>query len=273
MAQAVTTGYKNFAYLTSNEPWEIQVEPFRVGPRAYYIGNKWVGAYLLDGGSELELIDTCMFGNVYLTLEAVRKLGFDPHDIKNIFLSHCHVDHSGGARAIQEYTGASIWLSEIDAEFNDSPANQSMGGKDHIWPAYKADKFYEDDKIIQAGDLEIRTKLTPGHTPGTTSFFVTMPEDNGNKLVMAMHGGVGVLTMKKDFLEKYNLPMNLPQRFIEDCEKMKSIHVDITVSSHPAHFDLFSRCSENPMDYSAFVNDGDWAEFLKVRAEFAKEIL
>ena len=56
-------------------PWEVAVEPFRVAPRTYYVGNAWVGAYLLETSEGLILMDSTMLPQVYLVFEGIRKLG------------------------------------------------------------------------------------------------------------------------------------------------------------------------------------------------------
>ena len=65
---------------------------------------------------------------------------------------------------------------------------------------YDVDHFYDDNEAIVMGSVTIRTKLSAGHTPGTTSFFVESADENGKKLVWGMHGGVGVNTMNTDYL-------------------------------------------------------------------------
>ena len=53
-----------------------------------------------------------MHETAYLMLENIRKIGYDPKDIKLILLSHAHCDHIGAARTMKELTGArSIWAS------------------------------------------------------------------------------------------------------------------------------------------------------------------
>lgn len=272
MAQAVTTGFKSMAYLTANEPWELMVEPFKVGPRAYYVGNKWVGAYLIDCKDGLILIDTITSENVYLLFESIRKLGFDPRDIKHILLSHCHCDHAYGAQMIKKYSGAKIWLSKTDKEFMHHPANTEMDNNFKVIP-YHVDNVYDDEISIKQGDIEIYTRITPGHTPGTTSFFVKMPDEQGHILTLAMHGGVGCLTLSKDYLEKYGLSKDLGEIFQADCEDMKKILVDIVVPSHPAHFDLFERCPEDRTNYQPFVDRTAWPRFLESRIQYVKEAL
>jgi metallo-beta-lactamase class B len=45
----------------------------------YYVGNRWVAAYLIDTGEGLILIDATMHHQVYLVFEGIRKLGFNPN--------------------------------------------------------------------------------------------------------------------------------------------------------------------------------------------------
>ena len=41
-------------------PWEVAVNPFKVAPHTWYVGNSWVGAYLIETSAGLILIDaTC----------------------------------------------------------------------------------------------------------------------------------------------------------------------------------------------------------------------
>jgi metallo-beta-lactamase class B len=125
---------------------------------------------------------------------------------------------------------------------------------------------------VQVGHLKVHTRLSPGHTPGTTSFFIEDKDENGNTLIVAMHGGVGTNTMDDGYFEKNGLDKNLRRQFIDGCEAMKSIHVDISLPSHPAHGDLFQRISTDPMDYRPLVDEGEWARFLEIRKQFALDL-
>lgn len=268
MAEAMTKNYQSVWHDAGNRPWRLAHAPFRVAPRVFYVGNTWVGAYLIDTGDGLVLIDTTVFETVYLVLESIRDLGYDPHDIKHVLLSHCHVDHSGGVNQIKGISGAKIWQSKEDTAFMDQPANLELGDDFKIVP-YEVDAFYDDEQPLQIGDVTIRTKLTPGHTPGTTSFFITVPDEAGGQLVVAMHGGVGPNTMTDEYFQKFGVDSSLRTRFIQDCDALKVCHVDIAIPSHPAHGDLLHRISQDPMDYTPLVDPAVWAKFLDERKEFA----
>lgn len=271
MADAITKGVQTIWQDAANRPWRLRKAPFRVAPHVYYVGNTWVGSYLVETADGLVLIDTTVFEGMYLVLESIWELGFDPRDIKHIFLSHCHADHCGGVNQFKELSGAKIWQSREDTDFMKRPANLELGN-DFKVPDYTVDCFYEDGGTIEFGDISIKTILTPGHTPGTVSFFISVPEDDGNRLIVAMHGGVGPNTMTDEYYEKFGEDKSLRRRFIEGCDRLKAIHVDICVPSHPAHGDLFKRISQDPMDYRTLIDPSEWPRFCDIRKEFVQRL-
>ena len=271
MAEANTKNVQQVWWQAANAPWMLQRRPFRVAPHVYYVGNNWVGAYLLDGGSELALIDTMIFEDAYQLINSIWELGFAPQKIRKILLTHCHIDHSGGVNPIKSLSGAKVWQSKEDTAFLKHPANAGAGNMFKVVD-YEVDEFFSDDKPVTVGNLTVHTKLTPGHTPGTTSFFIEDQDENGKRLVVALHGGVGTNTMGNDFLDQFHLGRSLRSRFIEDCKAMKSNHVDISLPSHPAHGDLFQRLGADSNDYTTFINSQEWAHFLDIRREFAEQL-
>lgn len=210
--------------------------------------------------------------DLYLLIDSIHRLGFDPKDLKHIFLTHAHMDHDGAARALKELTGAKVWLSREDEEWRHRPEADMSDTRFAIVP-YETDCFYENETPIVMGDVVIRTRLSAGHTPGTTSFFVEMKDEEGKTVVWGMHGGVGINTMNTDYLQKVRLPLSLQEDFFRGCEEMKSIHVDICTPSHPSHSDMLERIPEDRNDYRPFVDEGKWPAFLEERAESLRKVL
>lgn len=253
-------------------PWRIAVEPFRVAPHVYYVGNLWVGCFLIETLEGLVLIDTAISETLYLLLESIRKLGFDPMDIKKILITHAHFDHDGAATPLKEMTGAEIWLAKEEMPFK-KDLKIPKGSDESKFVDYEPDCFYDDDKPIVMGDIRIRTKLTPGHTPGTTSFFVDDKDEEGKPLVWGMHGGVGVNTMNDAYFAETGLPSSLRDRFIEDCKKLKTLHMDICTPSHPAHSNMLQLVPMDRKDYRPFIDSQKWQDFLDERAEAARSMI
>lgn len=263
----------NIIESTCDRPWEVAVEPFKITDQLYYIGNAWVGAYLVDTGEGLILLDTTTAETAYQVIDSIYYLGFRPRDIKLILLSHAHIDHDGAARFLKELTQAKLYLSAEDDAFRRTEAASFVGLDLKFKPYdYEVDAHYSDDTPIKLGNVEIATRLTPGHTPGTTSFFIKAPDNDGKPLVAAMHGGVGVLTMSDEAFQKSGLSPELRRRFIQDCDRLKDIHVDICLPSHPAHGRLFEMRDKGWTEGNPFVDQNAWPQFLESRVKFARDM-
>lgn len=265
----------NIIAATSDYPWEVAVEPFPITDQIYYVGNAWVGAYLIDTGDGLILLDTTTAETSYLLLNSIYRLGYRPEQIKLILLSHAHVDHFGSAQFMKKLSGAKTYLSREDEAFRHNPVAFAVGrlpGIEFREYDFDVDDYYDDTKRIFMGNVEIKTMLTPGHTPGTTTFFINTHDKTGKMLTAAMHGGVGVLTMSDEAFRQSGLSPKLRQQFIQDCEQLKDIHVDICLPSHPAHAPLFEMRDRGWEKGNPFIDETCWAWFLESRVKFAREM-
>lgn len=84
----------------ANKPWLLTQRLFGMVPRVCYMGNTWVWVYPIDTEDELALVDTTVFEGTYLVPESIQELGVNLHNIRNILLTHCHIDHCGGVNRI-----------------------------------------------------------------------------------------------------------------------------------------------------------------------------
>ena len=103
-------------------PWECATPPFCIVGNLYYVGNTSVSSHLIDTGDGLILLDTTFPQTVYLLLESIRRLGFDPDALRYILHCRGHYDHFGGTRTIVELTGAKTVMGEQDIEIIESSA-------------------------------------------------------------------------------------------------------------------------------------------------------
>ncbi|HBE43926.1 MAG TPA: Zn-dependent hydrolase, partial [Deltaproteobacteria bacterium] len=71
-------------------------------PHVYQIGGSDItdprdcSIYLIDA-DELILIDTGAGASVNKIVNNIERLGLDPYRISTLILTHCHIDHIGGA--------------------------------------------------------------------------------------------------------------------------------------------------------------------------------
>lgn len=251
------------------EPWTLSVPPFQVSPRTWYVaGQTWVGCYLIDSGDGLILLDTAIPESAYLLVDSIYRAGFQVKDIKKILISHAHFDHCGAAAAMKELTGAEVYMSREDYQFMKACPEETMVlDPDSHSQMFEPDCFYSDKEPVTLGEITIKTMLTPGHTVGCTSFFWEEENPvNGQRYTVAMHGGVGANTMNDKYYSasKYLTPA-LRERFFADAEKIKQIHVDIALPSHPNQIEIMDRAGQYTHESQPYLDDTVWAEFIDER--------
>ena len=70
-----------------------KIAPFKVMDNLYYVGPGSVSVWLVPTSAGLILIDTAQEPYVDFVVDNIRKVGFDPANIKYILLTHGHLDH------------------------------------------------------------------------------------------------------------------------------------------------------------------------------------
>ena len=252
--------------------WKYQIPAYRAAPHVWNVGGQDdVAVYLLDTGEGLILLDSGYFESVYLVVDRMHRLGFDPRDVKHILLSHWHGDHVNGAAPLQALSGAKLWLSREDEAVHRMHPEGLPG---MVNPEYVTDCFYDDQKPITLGRFTIHTRLCPGHTPGVTSFFFTDRDDQtGEVFQCAMHGGIGVYPMMtREWLQKDGATEEQVFRFVSDCQEMAKWKVDICLASHMNQGNVLPNLPKDLNDYRVFIADYAWGDILLDRAEAAKKL-
>ena len=241
-------------------PWEYFVQPFPITDQIYYVGNRWVGSFLIDTGDGLMLIDCGMPQTLYQILENIRALGFDPKDIHKILITHAHFDHCGGAEALRQYTGAKLYMGKEDAFFvTERP--ELMLADAATCPPFQADFFYEKDTPVCQGNISILPVHTPGHTPGTYSLFFDAAVQ-GEMVRCGMHGGLGFNTLHDEFLEEYHLPSSLRRDYYENLLRMRDWPVDLTIGSHPGVVSMLEKQAERKAGENPFLGQDEWKNLM-----------
>jgi glyoxylase-like metal-dependent hydrolase (beta-lactamase superfamily II) len=72
--------------------------------------------YVVDGGSELALIDAGFGVDTDRVLDNMRQDGLDPSRVTKIFITHYHADHVGGAAPMKRATGAALYAPQEVAD-------------------------------------------------------------------------------------------------------------------------------------------------------------
>ena len=94
----------------NKKPWDGSFEPIKIFGNLYFVGTPPASVHIVDTGDGLIMFDTGYQQSLYVVIDNIYRLGLDPHNVKYILLTHGHIDHMGGARALRELTGAKIAL-------------------------------------------------------------------------------------------------------------------------------------------------------------------
>ena len=253
-------------------PEKYRVTPFRIYGNLYFIGNKSVGAHLLDTGEGLILIDTTYPTTAAMLIQSIWELGFDPRDIRYILHTHGHFDHFGGTALLKEISGAKTYLGAGDVVmFKEKPELSLVkeSGCTYFEP-FVPDVIMKDGDVITLGNTSIRIATTPGHSDGVISFFTEIGE-NGVGLIAGMHGGAGMNTMCRTFIERYHNE-HCREDFLQGLDKVYEERVDIMLGNHAGHNRTVEKRQlmvEYPERPNPFIDSSEWKRYLdSVRNRF-----
>jgi glyoxylase-like metal-dependent hydrolase (beta-lactamase superfamily II) len=141
---------------------EIIIKGIVVGvfqENCWVIGNRRTGeAICIDPGDQPDEI-----------LAMARDMGVT---IKAIANSHAHVDHILGVRGVQNATGAKFYMHAGEAPIAAGAAQTALmlTGQEAEAPP-DADFLPEDGDIVEVDGLRLTVIHTPGHTPGSLSYY------------------------------------------------------------------------------------------------------
>lgn len=245
------------------KPWEGSFDPLRIFGNLYFVGTPPASVHIVDTGEGLIMLDTGYQQSLYMVIDNIYRVGLDPHDIKYILLTHGHIDHMGAAKALRELTGAKIALGKNDREYANGTLDLSYAKEldMEFSETFEPDILLSDGDVIELCDTRIRAVATPGHTPGAMSYFFNVTDDK-DTFIAGLHGGMGINTLCKEFLDKYGLPYSLRDDFVRSMLRLNEEHVDIFLGNHMQHNHTEQKAelikSGNKL---AFVDPDEWQTY------------
>lgn len=241
-APSDTTGYPA-AECPSCAEWNAPAEPVQLHGNTYYVGTKGLASLLITSPAGHVLIDGGLPNSAPHILRNIRRLGFDEHDIKLILNSHVHYDHAGGLAALQRMTGAPVaasarsapvlrsgQLGEDDPQYGTALASPRVGRVD----------VFADGDTLRVGSLALVAQLTPGHTPGGTSW-TWRSCDERRCLDFVYADSQTPVSADGFYFTRNNTYPDVLQDFARGLAKLETLSCDVLVTPHPGASNLWDR--------------------------------
>ena len=153
--------------------WNKAEPPFRIFGNTYYVGTHGLSSILITSPVGHVLIDGDLPQSAGLIADSIRSIGFRLEDVRLIVNSHVHFDHAGGIAELQRRSGArvvaSTWSAEVLKKGGVRKGDPQYGTLPPI-AAVKNVSVFRDGESLHVGEITVTPHLTPGHTPGGTSW-------------------------------------------------------------------------------------------------------
>jgi len=258
-------------------------EPFHIAGNLYYVGATGITVFLLTGPEGHVLIDGGYPETAPLIIASIAKLGFDIADVKVLLNSHAHSDHAGGLRALQEASGAELWVSEGDAAVMAAGrhvVDPALGPLRFLgflglgrFPAPRIDHRFKDGETIRLGSLALTAHVTAGHTRGCTSW--SFPVHDGDRELLAVNICSLTLFPFVSLVESEAYP-GIRSDFERSFSTLQSLPADIFLASHANWFNMHLKRreradAEDPAE--PFIDRDGYLSFIdRAEERFRKEL-
>jgi len=209
----------------------FSMKPHRIVENIYQVGGGAIsdvrdGAiYLLDFG-KLVLIDSGAGIGFEQTIKNIEAAGFNPFEISAVILTHCHMDHIGGAALFRQHFGSHIVMHASDAEIierGDQLMTAAWCFGIYLQPFPIDVKLRGSKGRLSFGDSMINWIHIPGHTPGSIAVFFYI---GGKRILFGQD-------ISAPLLEEFNCD---PIAWRDSINKLLALEADILCDSHVGVF-------------------------------------
>lgn len=218
----------------------------RLTDRVYLVGSGSLGfsisdeydchVYLLDGGSEMALIDAGAGREIAPILENMKNDGLNIRKIRYLLLTHAHADHAGGSKLWRDKLGVQVMCSKEAASFlregDESAISLAIAKhagyypEDYRFQACEVHRELREGDVVHVGDCGLQVFETPGHCTGVLSYYLSLGSRNclfsGDTI---FHGG------KIHLSNVWDCDL---QQYIRSIEKLSKLSVDVLLPGHLA---------------------------------------
>jgi metallo-beta-lactamase class B len=222
------------------------VEPFRIAGTLYYVGSSDIASYLIATQAGHILIDAGYEATAPMIEANVAKVGFKIEDVRILLNTQAHFDHAGGFAALKKRTGASLMVSDADADAIERGGRGDFSfGDDFPFPPAVVDRRLKDRDTVALGGMVLTARLTPGHTKGCTTWTFDVREAGRTLKVVDL---CGLAILEKTRVSGMPGYPHIKDDYERTFQTLKRMPVDIFIGAHANYFGAMEKAAKAKAD-------------------------
>lgn len=238
--------------------WNERLAPFTIIDNMHYVGTYGLGVFLVTTPDGHVLIDGALAQSVPQILENIRALGFDPADVKYLLNTHGHYDHAAGLAGLKRASGAAMVSSVADKPYLEAGRVDHGPTRDAPFPPVRVDRTVGDGDTITLGGTTLTAHLTPGHSPGCTSWSLMARDSSGAPRKVFLHCSA---SLGGQSLVPPAYP-GMADNYRASFAKVRGMQADVFLANHDIFFDLHAkRARQLAGERDAFVDPSELQRF------------
>ena len=221
------------------EGWTRPFPAHRVIGNLYAVGTYDLGVFLITSENGHVLINTALEDSTASIRANMESLGFHLEDIKILLTMQAHWDHTAALAEIKQIAGAEMWATAGDAPVLEDGgfSDPHFGGRVSFRPV-KVDRIIADGEVITLGSTRLTVIETPGHTAGSSSYSMTVPE--GGREFRVVIANMGTINRGKRLVVDPTYP-GVAEDFAKTFRRQKAMEIDVWVAAHGSQYGLHDK--------------------------------
>lgn len=250
------------ALAQSSPTWSQPTRPFHIAGPVWYVGTKGLGVYAIVTPKGTILVSGLLAPDAGQVERNLRTIGVQSRQIQWIVNSHAHFDHAAALAELRRWSGAKLVASARDAPALRAGRHEADNENGHTrFPPVPVDRIVRDGEQVRVGDVALTAILTPGHTPGCTTWSLPIVERGRTLRVVFLCS----LTVAGNRLIGNRPYPGIVADYRHTFYRLAALPADIVLPMHPEIADVLGRAARRDAgDANAFV---DRAELGRIVAD------
>ena len=249
------------AWAQDRSDWDTPMTPYKIAGNLYYVGTMGLSSYLITTPQGHILINSSFERTVPMISKAIGELGLKYSDVKILLGSHAHGDHMAGNWLVKEQTAAKVYVMKPDDEL------VRKGGSGGFNKPCVVDKVLNDGDKVTLGGTTLTAVLTPGHTPGCTTWTMEVNDDGVKRLAVVV--GSPNVNAGTILVNNAKYP-NIAQDYEKAFRVWKALPCEIFLGAHGNYYGMLQKYARwkadpkqkvwvDPEGYKAYITERERA--------------